>query len=70
MHQLFGAVQGSQAVEPVVWNFGYADVGFAWICKSMLGELCLGQDTEKRAFANLRQSYDSSFHKYLIVMKT
>jgi len=49
-------------METVIRNFGHADVRFTWIRKSMLRKLCLGQNAEERALANLWQSYDSGLH--------
>ncbi len=63
MDEFLRVVEGGQAVEAVVGNFGHAEVRLARIAMRALRHLLLRKHDEQRCFAYQRQADDAGFHK-------
>ena len=63
MRQLLRVVERGQPVEPVVRNFGDADVRLARVGACLIRKMRLGKNPKQRCLAYLRQANNAGFHK-------
>ncbi len=61
--ELLRVIERGQTVEPVVRNFGHANVRLARVGAGLLRKMSLGKNLKQRCFAYLRQADNAGFHR-------